>query len=338
MDPFKIPIVLIFFKREQKTLQILERIAQVKPQKLYLISDGPRDAEEADRVLKCRENIEKRINWDCEVIKNYVDVNKGVYNRIGLGAQWVLSLEESAIFLEDDNLPELTFFRFCEEMLNRYRDDTRVLWICGTNYLKEYLPEDGSSYVFTKHMLPCGWASWSHKFTKFYDGNLKLWNDPYIKKRIQYENKYKPLLNQDKRNWDRENSRILSGGKPNSWDYQMNFTMRVHGLYAIIPNFNQITNIGVDIDSIHGGISFDKTMTRRFCGLETRPMTFPLIHPKVVLTDIRFERLTAKIITLPLNFRILSMLNRFLKKILFIQRDLSLKGELKKRIVSYRWN
>ncbi|MDP4182672.1 MAG: glycosyltransferase family 2 protein, partial [Bacillota bacterium] len=173
MEGFNVPVTLFFFKRD-KIIQIIDRIREIKPQKLYLISDGPRNDEEEILVNNCRRLVEESINWDCKIIRNYAEQNKGVYDRIGLGAKWVLSMEDYAIFLEDDNLPDLTFFRFCEELLETYKEDTRILWICGTNYLEEYQPKDGASYVFTKHMLPCGWASWSHKFNRFYDGNLDL--------------------------------------------------------------------------------------------------------------------------------------------------------------------
>jgi len=331
MEQFQIPIVLFFFKREVKTLLVLERISLMKPKKIYLISDGPRNEVEAERVLECRRKIEEAIYWDCEVIKNYAVENKGVYDRIALGAKWVLSMEDSAIFLEDDNLPELTFFKFCSEMLDMYKDDTRVLWICGTNYLQEYEPKDGSSYVFTKHMFPCGWASWSDKFSKYYDGDLLLWNDPLIKKRIKSEYNYKPLMRQDVSNWDSESYRILNGNKPNSWDYQMSFTQRVHGLYAIVPKYNQISNIGVDIDSIHGGVSFDNIMTQRFCGLKTKRLNFPLIHPKMVLSDLEFDKLNNHIITFPLSYRLKGVIIRILKKMLFIDKNKSLSGTLKER-------
>lgn len=331
MEQFEIPITLFFFKRQEKTLQVLERISLVKPKKLYLISDGPRNEEEKERVYQCRKKIEERIVWDCEVIKNYAEVNKGVYDRIGLGAKWVLEKEKFAIFLEDDNLPEITFFQFCKEMLQRYKDDTRVLWICGTNYLKEYTPDDGSSYVFTKLMLPCGWASWESKFNKFYDGNLELWNDPYIKKRIHLEYDYKPLLKQNIREWNIESRRIIEGEKPLSWDHQMSFTQRVHGLYAIVPKYNQITNIGVDADATHNGTSFDHIMTRRFCGLKTKPITFPLVHPKVVLCDTQFERLTAKIITRPPLHRFKASISNMLKRVLNVDRESSLTDTLKRK-------
>lgn len=331
MNQFDIPVVVFFFKRFEKTVLVIDRIAEVRPKKIYLISDGPRNEAERADVELCRRNVEAHVNWPCEVIKNYADVNKGVYDRIGLGAKWVLSQEESAIFLEDDNLPEVTFFRFCEEMLSRYKDDTRVLWICGTNYLKEYVPSDGSSYVFTKLMMPCGWASWGNKFLKFYEGDLSLWDDPYIKNRIIYENENKSLMRQDIECWDRERYRIRDLGRANSWDYQMSFTQRVHGLYAIVPKFNQIKNIGVDNDSIHGGNSFSNIMTSRFCGLPTKSIDFPLVHPKVVLSDKIFDRQVSNIILLPMRYRLKGLFNVIIKKIFFIDKNDSLTGKIRER-------
>jgi hypothetical protein len=332
MEKFSIPVVLFTFKRVEKSLQILNRIAEIKPQKIYILSDQGRNPEEIKLVAECRTKLENRIDWDCEVIKKYASENIGVYENIGKGSQWVLNREDSAIFLEDDNLPEITFFRFCQEMLEYYRDDTRVLWICGTNYLKKYSPADGSSYVFTKHMLPCGWASWSHKFNKFYDGNLNLWEDPYLHQRVLLENENKLLSKQDQGNWNKELRRIQKGLRPESWDYQMSFTMRAHGLYAIVPKYNQITNIGVDLDSIHGGTSFDFIMTERFCGLETTPIDFPLIHPKALLTDTLFEKMTAKIITLPFKERLKISVSLLLKGLFKVERDESFTKQILNRL------
>ncbi len=323
IENFDVPIVLFFFKRVDKTIQIIERIAKVKPLKIYLISDGPRNEEEAKLVSECRYRVESLITWPCEIIKNYAEINKGVYDRIAKGAKWVFSFEASAIFLEDDNLPELSFFQFCRDMLSLYKEDSRVLWICGTNYLKEFEPTDGSSYVFTQHMLPCGWASWSQKFTKFYDGELTLWGDKDIKRKIKSTYKDKKLLKQDMYSWDMELRRISKSIAPISWDIQMSFTIRVHGMYGIVPKFNQIRNIGVDLFSIHGGNSMSHAMTKRFCELETKQMQFPLIHPKVMLCDPDFELRTGKIILYPFSKRILIECASFIKKIFMINPDYS---------------
>lgn len=331
MDLFQVPVVLFSFKRIDKTLLIVERLSKVKPQKLYIISDGGRTDEEWDKVNKCRSEIEAHIDWNCEVVKRYASCNIGVYANIAGGVKWVFEQEEYAIFLEDDNLPALSFFPFCQEMLLKYKDDTRVLWICGTNYLKSFSFPSDSSYYFTHHMMPCGWASWSDKFNRFYDKDFSLWENPYIQevlKNLPYDNL---LRAQDIENWNRELKRKKKGLKFDSWDYQMSFSLRVHGLYGIVPKYNQITNIGVDFDSIHGGSSFDNIMTRRFCGLPTQELEFPLKHPLAVQADSEYEKATAHIITMPLSYRLKSKISNFLKRLFRIDMEESFTKTMHKR-------
>lgn len=296
---FDIPVALFMFKRIEKTVLIIDQIARIKPQTIYLIADGARNKSEKKAVLECREEVEKHITWECQIIKNYADHNRGVYENIAGGAKWVFEKEECAIFLEDDNFPEITFFQFCKEMLERYRNDTRIFWICGTNYLKEYEPIDSSSYVFSHHMMPCGWASWSNKFLKFYDGDLKLFDDNIVLSKIKQMYMNQSLFKQDFQNWNHERKLIKLGLKPVSWDYQMSFSIRANNLLGIVPKYNQITNIGVDNDSIHGGNSFDSIMVSRFCNLKTKKLPHPLVHPKACLIDEEFEKLTGKIICAP---------------------------------------
>ena len=228
---FDIPVALFIFRR-LKAVEIVNRLAQVRPKKLYILADQGRNPEEIREAALCREAVEKAITWDCEVIKNYAEENRGVYGNIAEGAKWVLRREKWAIFLEDDNLPEITFFPFCKEMLQRYEDDTRILWVCGTNYLGDYQPEDGASYVFTRHMLPCGWASWSQKFEKFYDGELKLCDDKSVMERIGGVYCNKAVFDQYRSSWMGEYRRMKAGNRPRSWDYQMDFSIKAHNLFG----------------------------------------------------------------------------------------------------------
>lgn len=329
---FDVPVVVFFFKRVEKTQAVIGRLAEIKPSRLYLICDGGRTEDEHVLVNQCRAAVESLINWPCEIFRDYADSNRGVYDRIALGAKWVLSRETSAIFLEDDNLPELSFFPFCREMLERYADESRVLWVCGTNYLQEYSPDDGSSYVFSQHMLPCGWASWAHKFSRYYDGELQLLDDEYLLNRVREEYRSSALYEQDRENWTLERARIAAGERPKSWDYQMSFSQRVHGLLAIVPKYNQIRNIGVDEHSIHGGISMNDVMTSRFCELKTKRLEWPLAHPKVILTDLKFDALTDGVVLYPFSYRAKGAANRLLKRILGIPRDQSLISTLRKRL------
>ena len=252
---FDIPVAIFIFKRT-KAVDVVKRIGCVKPKKIYILADQGRNKEEKKLAEECRTLVEKAIDWDCEVIKNYAEENRGVYENIGEGAKWVLKREKWAIFLEDDNLPEVSFFKFCEEMLQRYENDSRILWICGTNYLGDYKPENGDSYVFTRHMLPCGWASWSNKFERFYNGDLSLCEDETVMKRIANMYCNKKVYKQYREFWMGEYRRIKAGEKPASWDYQMDFSIKANNLFGICPCKNQIKNIGVDEYSVHGGKSF----------------------------------------------------------------------------------
>jgi hypothetical protein len=333
MNGFKIPVVLFFFRRKDKIVEIIERLSQVKPEKIYLISDGPRNENEKIQVNECREAVENSINWDCQIVKNYSSENSGVYDRIGLGAKWVFEKEDVAIFLEDDNLPELSFFNYCEELLEKYKNDNRILWVCGTNYLEDYTPEDNASYVFTKHLLPCGWASWSDKFNQYYDGELKLLDESYIYNRLSETYRNKALYKQQKHSIDRTKYLLEHDRRSCSWDHQMSFSIRANGLYGISPSVNQIKNIGVDEFSEHGGTSLDIEMTNRFCGMDSKELQFPLNHPKSVMEDSIYERRVGNIILLPKKDRFYKVIARYLKPLIGLKQHDSFKEWITKTFV-----
>jgi len=329
MKSFDIPIAIFIFRRTDTVLRILERIETIQPGKIYLISDGPRNADERLEVEACRRTVESRINWGCEVVKNYADTNRGVYDRIGLGAKWVLSLEPYAIFLEDDNLPEVTFFEYCRQLLEKYRDDDRIFWICGTNYLEEYDPMDNASYVFTRHLLPCGWASWSHKFNRFYEGDMELFRDKDVIMKISHAYEDKRLFKQQLHSLRHDMEQLRSTGRPTSWDFQMAFSIRAHGLLGISPSRNQIENIGADQYSTHGGSSIENVMTARFCGIKSRPLEFPLVHPKIALPDKEYEKRVGRIILYPLSLRTKVKIAGVLRSLLGPKRFRSLTKTLR---------
>lgn len=327
---FDIPVVLFLFKRSDTVLRIVQVLSKIKPRKIYLLSDQGRNEEEIQIVEQTREAIEKSIDWDCEVIKNYAIENRGVYRNIGEGARWVFQNEEHAIFLEDDNLPEISFFQYCEELLEKYKKNQKILWICGTNYLGEYDSE--YSYMFTQHLLPCGWASWSDKFLKHYDGEMLTYEDSSKMEKFCKSYKSRALLHQRLESLNGEYRRKGENNSFKSWDYQMLFSIRSNEMYGISPIYNQIKNIGADQFSIHGGTSLDKTMTKRFCEIPTKELVFPLKHPMEIKIDENYEKLISKIILLPLDMRIKLRVNLFIKKLLHIDPYSSLSDELKKRL------
>ena len=325
---FDVPVVLFIFKRK-KAVEIIKRIGCVKPRKLYIIADGGRNPAEIEECYKCRKAVEEAIIWECEIIKNYAETNRGVFENIALGATWVFKHENQAIFLEDDNLPSVSFFWFCKEMLEKYIDDERILWICGTNYLgnKRYKTD---SYYFTRHMLPCGWASWSKKFLKYYDPFIVDCEDERLCENIKYVMNNNKLFNQYKQFWCSEKRRINNGLKPLSWDYQMDFTIKSNNMLGIVPSVNLIKNIGVDNFSTHGGNSSKNVMTKRFCGMESYDLKFPLIHPKHVSLTKDFEKAIGGILLYPLWLRMKNKMIITLRKILRIPAGKTIRGTLRR--------
>ena len=319
---FNIPVVIFTFKRSNTLERIFNILREVNVSKIYLFSDNGRNDEEKALVSKTREEILKLIDWDCEVIKMFADENQGVFNQIGMGAKKVFEQEEKAIFLEDDNLPEPSFFRYCEEMLNKYEDNDKVLWICGTNYESEskYLDTD---YVFTKHMLPCGWASWSKKFNKYYLTNFSILNDKANRKKIKkaYENRW--LYRQQIRSFRCEKYREDHDRRYLSWDFHMALSLRYFDMYGIAPKYNQIRNVGIDELSTHGGTSAKKPNTAKFCEIPTHPMPEEMKGPKEVVINKEFEKNITKAVLAPLYIRLLFPLITFTKKMLGMYPDKS---------------
>jgi hypothetical protein len=129
------PIAFLIFNRPDTTKKVFDLICEAKPPKLLVIADGPRQ-DQVGEVEKCiaTRTIIDRVDWDCEVITNYSDVNLGCKVRVSSGIDWVFQQVDEAIILEDDCLPDPSFFRYCDELLERYRDDTRIMFISGDNF------------------------------------------------------------------------------------------------------------------------------------------------------------------------------------------------------------
>lgn len=322
---FDIPIVLFLFKRSITIHRIIDRISMVKPTKLYLLSDEGRDDEERKRVAEVRRIVEESIYWPCEIIKNYAETNRGVHGNIGMGARWVFQREEQAIFLEDDNLPDVTFFYYCEKLLEKFANNKKVLWICGTNYLGEYRNKNEDSYMFTKNLLPCGWASWSNKFLKYYDYDFHTLFSEDDVKQIKKDYRMLALYKQEKNSILNEYKRKKNNKQYSSWDFHMIYSIHYYDMYGVAPATNLIENIGVDEDSEHGGNNPDNVMTKRFCGIATTPIEMDLRGPEKVTVDPVFEDRIGRIILYPFSMRMSGMLAKCIRKIVLIPTGIRTK-------------
>ncbi|HEY9673899.1 MAG TPA: glycosyltransferase family A protein [Waterburya sp.] len=279
----KTPVVLIIFNRPNHTERVLETIRQAKPSKLLVIADGPR-ANRPDDHQKCAaaRAIVERVDWDCEVLKNYSDINLACDPRIIDGLNWVFDIVEKAIILEDDCVPHPTFFPYCEELLEQYRDDKRVMNISGQNVLfgrkrTEY------SYYFSRFTLCWGWATWRRAW-QYFDTDMKLWPEVQERKFMKdiLEDPYAVKV------WTRT-VQMLYDGRLTGWDFKWIFACWLQNGLCIIPQVNLVTNIGYGVEATHSHDEEDP-----YIKMPTEAINFPLKHPPFVIRDLEADKLTQR--------------------------------------------
>ena len=238
------PVVFLIFRRPDLTACVFEAIRQAQPSKLLVVADGPRNDAETELCRQARA-VTEQIDWDCEVLRNYADTNLGCRKRVSSGLDWAFEQVEEAIILEDDCLPHPSFFRYCQELLDRYRDDKRMMVISGNNFQDGQQRGDGS-YYFSNHNHCWGWASWRRAW-RHYDHNLKNWPS-FRDGQYLYG-----ILDSDLevQYWQGIFDRLYSLGQPNTWDYAWTFTCWLQRGLTALPNVNLISNIGFRGDGTH---------------------------------------------------------------------------------------
>jgi hypothetical protein len=298
-EPLKTPVAFFVFKRPETTLRVFSAISKVKPARMLLIADGPRqDREgEADACLRVREIVAK-IDWPCEVSRNFSESNLGCGERIISGLNWVFSLVEEAIILEDDCLPDSSFFPFCQELLEKYRGDTRISYISGTNLVESYL-NTKDSYYFSRMGGIWGWATWRSEWRR-YDRYLSDWQ------KLKSERMLSEVFCQRKTvaYWTRIFDAMYDKRGPNTWDYQWLYTGLKNGSLAIVPRVNLIGNIGFGEGATHmSGV--DSRLRPPVQSIE-----FPLKHPSNFIALSSVDQHFQNLYYLPLVRRVLRKLQR----------------------------
>lgn len=266
----KTPIALIIFNRPQETQRVFDVIKAIRPEKLFIISDGPRSKDEASICNAVRSIVEK-IDWSCEIQRNYSETNLGCRKRVSTGIDWIFEHADKAIILEDDCLPEPTFFSFCEELLEKYENNEKVMHISGNFFhQKNKSFVSGDSYFFSSIPHIWGWATWKRAW-KRYDATMNEW--PQLKESGALKSTFGNAAAYEYWStvWDQ-----YRAGKIDSWDGQWLFAcIRNQGI-CINPTKNLISNIGFGTTATH---------TKKgspFASMPTQPLSFPLSHPKKI--------------------------------------------------------
>lgn len=267
------PVAFMVFNRLDCVQQVFPKIREAKPEKLFIVSDGPRESRpgEDEKVNAVRAYIEENIDWDCQVYKNYAESNMGCKNRIYSGISWVLEQEDRVIIVEDDCKPSSDFFEFCQEMLEIYKDEEKVWMISGLNMYRKQKTDE--PYVFSKFPEIWGWATWQRAWKKI-DIEVETWNNVRKSGKVKYAfdfwsyRCYKRImdyqLNQHRDTWDIP------------WLYTI---LKEHGV-GVVPRENLVANVGcghVDASNTTDEVDFDFSYGKK--------MEFPLKKQEVIEAD-----------------------------------------------------
>ena len=272
--PLETPVLFLIFNRPDVTKQVFGQIRKVQPRQLFIAADGPRTSHPEDKQ-KCEETrkvVLDMIDWDCKVKTLFRNENLGCGLAVSGAITWFFEHVEMGIILEDDCYPDLSFFRFCEELLDYYKDDERVMMVSGTNLLTN--SHIDSSYFFSKIGTIWGWASWRRSW-KLYDYNLSFLDSIKQNGEIYNIDISKNELNQRLVNAQKLKDQIID-----TWDYQWTFTRLINGGLSIISSVNLVSNFGCNEKGTH-----IQTANNPFAKLSLQRIKLPIRHPKVICAN-----------------------------------------------------
>ena len=275
------PVSVFFYRRPEHLRKVMAKIREARPAVLFGVSDGPKPGNEEIQkgVEESRKVFREMIDWTCRWELLERETNLGSYLSVSRGLDWVFERAAETIILEDDTVPDLSFFRFMQEVLETYRDDLRVGAICGNNYddPKDWPGEE--SYRFTRYHHSWGWGTWKRAWQCFDRDEKLLLEIPKIKK----ENWMK-LSRTEWAYWERCFQRTYAR-KLDAWDYRWTLSLWMNHMTCIIPHVNLVRNIGFDNQATH-------TVEQSFASLKmhnVESITFPLKTQKQNKQDCKLD-------------------------------------------------
>lgn len=283
-EPCTSPVLFLVFNRLDTTAKVFEVIKKAKPPKLYVAADGHRKNKigEQEKCAAVRNYVLENIDWACDVKTLFRAENMGCKNAVSSAISWFFDNEGHGIVLEDDCLPSLSFFGFCDELLAKYADNSMVMSISGYNALGDTSGHYSESYHFSKYFHCWGWASWRRAW-QGYDKKMAAWEKYSAENKLQ-------LVQPDwafSAYWTDIFNEVYEG-KIDTWDYQMYFHVLQSEGVCCTPSKNLVTNIGFGKDATH-------TSDKNLVAVPAFQLNFPLIHPANAIQNTSLDLLESKI-------------------------------------------
>lgn len=287
---FDLAVLLIFFTRPDTFEKVFAAVKEARPSKLFLACDGPRDgrADDVERIAACKK-IAEDIDWECEVYTDYAEKNMGCGMRPQTAITWALSIVDRIVVLEDDCVPEPTFFPYMAELLEKYKDDERIGMVSGLNHFVNW--DCGTnSYCFVNNGAIWGWGTWARVW-KEYDYTLASLKDPYVQRLMSGEIVCKRAKEKKVQHFMKTVHRLESGENISYWDTQFGYLRIFKRYLSIVPHTNLIHNIGLGADSTHAktGASSAKWQKGMLHYMPISPIELPLKHPEFIMCDHAYD-------------------------------------------------
>ncbi len=269
----KSPLLFIIYRRPETTKLVFERISEARPPRLYIAADGPHfDRKDEEEKCACVRKIVEKVDWPCEVFRLYRDENLGCGRGVSSAISWFFEHEEQGVIIEDDILPNLDFFSYCDEMLDKFKDDETIQLISGYNYFYDGYKSD-ISYYKSCLMSIWGWASW-RRVWKTYDYDVNNLDSLHMKRQL-----FKRL--------PRKTAAFfmdifvkMKSFEVDTWDYQLFLNQQYYDRYSVATFVNMIENIGMGGEGAAHTVAPSETLSSH-----KAYSPYPLFHPNPLCTD-----------------------------------------------------
>lgn len=322
---FNTPILFLIFNRPQQTKLVFEKIREVQPKFLFVAADGARLGIEGeqDRCISARE-IATAVDWDCTVLTHFRGENLGCKIAVSDAINWFFSYVEEGIILEDDCIPSIPFFHYCEILLERFRHDARVISINGCNYGYDYAH---ASYFFSRYMNVWGWATWRRV------ANSVSYNIPEWLEMNKFE-KFKFLQSRLRLSfidldipWSKywiSTFDSIADDTLNTWDFFWLYHQFKNRLGAVLPAVNLVKNIGFNENATHTTFRAHPAAS-----LKINDLSYPITHNNNFKFNIDYEQLILQPICYMYNRKPNSFyIKRWLTKVPIVASIVKLKRRL----------
>jgi len=294
MKPYlvDVPVRINIWIRPECQRRQFEVLKQARPSIIFLQSDGGRNEKEWEAIYQNRKIYEEEVDWDCTIHKIYEDKNLGIYSMYEKVSKYIWERVDRCIFLEDDHIPSVSFFQYCAELLEKYKDDLRIDCICGRNHLGVY-EETTADYFFSRQGSVWGTGRWKRSID-MWDTEFSYGKDPYVMKLLRQRTKHNPCFRNRIEAYTKQK---YYEGHVASCEFFTEFAMYGYNQLQIIPKKNMICCMGATENAAHSQKldSLPKGIRRVF-NAEIHELEFPLKHPSFVMPDTDYEKKRNRIV------------------------------------------